>query len=114
MQIIGNKSAHDNFITKEEGLYCIQALNLLSEWLFLEHLKISYPKSLVIDEEIKKELPPTVKTTSESMIGAIVVVLNLLRLVQQHAHTFIKIIIDKIINTLLKVFYPKFNTGLFE
>jgi transposase, IS5 family len=32
------------------------------------------------------------KTTSESMIGAIVVVLNLIRLVQQHALTFMKFI----------------------
>jgi hypothetical protein len=54
------------------------------------------------------------KATSESMIGAIVVVLNLVRLVQQHAYTFIKIIADKIINTLLMMFYPKFNERLFE
>ena len=54
------------------------------------------------------------KATSESMIGAIVVVLNLVRLVQQHVYTFIKIIVDKIINTLLMMFYYKFNLGLFE
>jgi transposase, IS5 family len=36
------------------------------------------------------------KATSESMIGAIVVVLNLIRLVQQHAHTFLENIIFKI------------------
>jgi transposase, IS5 family len=54
------------------------------------------------------------KTTSESMIGAIVVVLNLIRLVQQHVFTFIKIIVDKAINTLLMIFYPKFIVGLFE
>ena len=54
------------------------------------------------------------KATSESMIGAIVVVLNLVRLVQQHVYTFIKIIADKIINTFLMMFYPKFNVGLFE
>jgi transposase, IS5 family len=53
-------------------------------------------------------------TTSESMIGAIVVVLNLVRLVQQHAYTFIKIKIDKIINEILKLFYPKCFIGLFE
>jgi hypothetical protein len=54
------------------------------------------------------------KTTSESMIGAIVVVLNLVRLVQQHVCNFIKIKVDKIINTLLMIFYSKFNVGLFE
>ena len=54
------------------------------------------------------------KTTSESMIGAIVVVLNLIRLVQQHVHTFMKFIVDKITKNLLKVFYPKFNVELFE
>ena len=54
------------------------------------------------------------KATSESMIGAIVVVLNLVRLVQQHVYTFIKIITYKIINTFLIMFYPKFNVGLFE
>ena len=54
------------------------------------------------------------KTTSESMIGAIVVVLNLIRLVQQHVYTFIKIILDKMINTMFKLFYPKFNVVLFE
>lgn len=54
------------------------------------------------------------KATSESMIGAIVVVLNLVRLVQQHAYTFVKIIKDKIINILLMMFYPKLTAGLFE
>lgn len=34
--------------------------------------------------------------TSESMIGAIVVVLNLIRLMQQHVYTFVKYIISKI------------------
>ena len=54
------------------------------------------------------------KTTSESMIGAIVVVLNLVRLVQQHVCNFIKVIADKIINTILMIFYSKFNVGLIE
>jgi len=48
------------------------------------------------------------------MIGAIVVILNLVRLVQQHIYTFIKIIADKIIYIFLMMFYPKFNVGLFE
>ena len=54
------------------------------------------------------------KTTSESMIGAIVVVLNLVRLVQRHAYIFIKIVTDKIINALMNLCYPKFMIGLFE
>jgi hypothetical protein len=40
------------------------------------------------------------KTTSESMIGAIVVVLNLVRLVQQHVITFIDFIIFKLIKNI--------------
>ena len=54
------------------------------------------------------------KTTSESMIGAIVVVLNLVRLLQQHVYTFIKIIADKMLHTFLMIFYSKFNVELFE
>jgi IS5 family transposase len=54
------------------------------------------------------------KTTSESMIGAIVVVLNLVRLVQRHAYIFIKIVTDKTINALMNLCYPKFMIGLFE
>ena len=54
------------------------------------------------------------KTTCELMIGAIVVVLNLVRLVQLHVYTFIKVIADKIINTILMIFYSKFNVGLVE
>ena len=50
LQIIGNKSAHDNFITKEEATYSLQALNLLTDWLFKEYLKIAVPNSLQIDK----------------------------------------------------------------
>jgi transposase, IS5 family len=53
-------------------------------------------------------------TTSESMIGAIFVVLNLVRLVQQHVYTFIKIVTDKIINTIMNLVYLKFKVELFE
>jgi hypothetical protein len=42
------------------------------------------------------------QATSESMIGAIVVVLNLIRLVQQHVHYFVKLIYF-----LLREFYQK-------
>jgi len=54
------------------------------------------------------------KTTSESMIGTIVVVLNLIRLVQQHASTFVKLFFNNIINALINLFYPKFKVRLFE
>ena len=40
------------------------------------------------------------KTTSESMIGAIVVVLNLIRLVKQHVPTFLATYFNKLINYL--------------
>lgn len=40
------------------------------------------------------------KTTSESMIGAIVVVLNLIRLVQQHALTFLETYFNKLLSYL--------------
>lgn len=49
------------------------------------------------------------KTTSESMIGAIVVVLNLVRLVQQHVYTFIEIMLTKIFNEILKLLNPIFE-----
>ena len=54
------------------------------------------------------------KTTSESMIGAIVVVLNLIRLLQQHAYTLTENIFNKIKMTFLNLFYPKVFVGLFE
>ena len=47
------------------------------------------------------------KTTSESMIGAIVVVLNLIRLMQQHVFTFIKNTLNEFKIILLSIFYPK-------
>ncbi len=46
LQIIGNKAAHDNTIGKDETSYAIHALNLFTEYLFKEHLKISIPKTL--------------------------------------------------------------------
>ena len=54
------------------------------------------------------------KTTSESMIGAIVVVLNLVRLVQQHVQTLIKSIIDRFQLALINLFYAKGLGVLFE
>jgi hypothetical protein len=44
------------------------------------------------------------KTTSESMIGAIVVVLNLIRLVQQHVHTFMEFIIYRLLKICSETF----------
>lgn len=58
LQIIGNKASHDNEISKEEGLYALNALNLLAEWLFKEHLKISYPKALQIQDSEKPTEAP--------------------------------------------------------
>lgn len=47
------------------------------------------------------------QTTSESMIGAIVVVLNLIRLVQQHVLTFIKFSIEYHDALIFRMFYKK-------
>lgn len=65
LQIIGNKAAHDNPISKEETIYAINALNLFNEYLFKEYLRIAPPASLdftiqgqkerIIEKEIIKE-----------------------------------------------------------
>jgi len=52
------------------------------------------------------------KATSESMIGAIVVVLNLIRLVQQHVHTFLRTIWNTT-SQLLQFFFGQKNTCTF-
>ncbi len=54
------------------------------------------------------------KVTSESMIGAIVVVLNLIRLVQQHAHTFIKLGIYKLTTAFFNFLWRRNIVRLFE
>lgn len=54
------------------------------------------------------------QTTSESMIGAIVVVLNLIRLVQQHVLTFMKSIIYKLEKCIRLLFLMGSRTLLFE
>src|ERR1035437_1683225 len=54
------------------------------------------------------------KTTSESMIGAIVVVLNLIRLVQQHVLTFLEFIIYYLRVVILNFFMKPKETPLFE
>jgi IS5 family transposase len=52
------------------------------------------------------------KTTSESMIGAIIVVINLVRLVQQHVLIFIENIICKIQNWFHKIFFQNETRNL--
>jgi tetratricopeptide (TPR) repeat protein len=55
LQLIGNKAAHDNFISKDEAAHCLNALNLLTDYLFTENLKIHPPSALKFDFETKKE-----------------------------------------------------------
>lgn len=52
--------------------------------------------------------------TSESMIGAIVVVLNLIRLVQQHVQNFAQFIIGSIHAFMSRLFYMTKSVLLFE
>jgi len=54
------------------------------------------------------------KATSESMIGVTVVVLNLIRLVQQHVRTFVAKFLDKIVTKISTTFYCRFVVGLFQ
>jgi hypothetical protein len=54
------------------------------------------------------------QTTSESMIGAIVVVLNLIRLVQQHVLTFVKFITECLQTLIFRIRYAKKYAPLFE
>lgn len=63
LQIIGNKSAHDNEISKEEANYSLHALNLLTDWLFIEYLKSSVPQTLLNDESYTKPViePPVIE-----------------------------------------------------
>ena len=54
------------------------------------------------------------RTTSESMIGAIVVVLNLIRLVQQHVLNFVKSIVHRLEQLIFKLLYEAKRGLLFE
>lgn len=54
------------------------------------------------------------QTTSESMIGAIVVVLNLIRLVQQHVLTFVKSIIEGLDTLIFRLIFVTKYRLLFE
>ena len=53
------------------------------------------------------------KTTSESMIGAIVVVLNLIRLAQQRVLTFVKLFIEYLDIFIFRLNYLKKTLGTF-
>jgi len=48
------------------------------------------------------------------MIGAVIVVLNLVRLAQQHAFAFFNFWINKISSTVFRFFYKNDWVGLFE
>ncbi|WP_276977866.1 tetratricopeptide repeat protein [Flavobacterium filum] len=56
LQIIGNKAAHDNSVTKAEAGYTLNALSLLTDYLFDEHLKIRKPSILNLNFESVKEV----------------------------------------------------------
>jgi hypothetical protein len=53
------------------------------------------------------------QTTSESIIGAIVVVLNLIRLVQQHGLILIKLAIYRLITPLVNCFIKPIGRATF-
>ncbi len=46
IQIIGNRAAHDNPVTKEEAVHCVIALSFLTEYLFKENLKTAIPSAI--------------------------------------------------------------------
>jgi hypothetical protein len=54
LQITGNKAAHDNVISREESAYALNALNLLTNYLFKENLKIPIPAISDLDEDLEK------------------------------------------------------------
>lgn len=72
--------------------------------------KFGQAKRFYIHDAIKARL----QKTSESMIGAVIVVLNLIRLVQQYAKFFFNSWINKIAFFLFRRFYIIDRTGLFE
>ncbi len=61
LQIIGNKAAHDNTISKEEGSYTLNGLHLLTSYLFDDHLKIKWPSDLNFDVSEKENEPRIIK-----------------------------------------------------
>lgn len=72
--------------------------------------KFGQAKRFYINDAITAKL----QQTSESMIGAVVVVLNLIRLVQQHVFTFFNFWINKVDCFLFQKFYKIDWSGLFE
>lgn len=72
--------------------------------------KFGQAKRFYINDAIRARL----RKTSESMIGAVIVVLNLIRLVQQYAKAFLNFWIDKIAYYVFRKFYIIDRSGLFE
>ena len=72
--------------------------------------KFGQAKRFYINDAITARL----RQTSESMIGAVVVVLNLIRLVQQHVFAFFDSWFNKIVWSILRRFYKINLVGLFE
>ncbi len=70
LQIIGNKSAHDAIVSKDEATYSLNALHLLTDWLFNVLLNIKIPKELDFDE-IKPTL--LVKPSEPTIVEKIIV-----------------------------------------
>ena len=72
--------------------------------------KFGQAKRFYFNDAIRARL----RLTSESMIGAVIVVLNLVRLAQQHAFAFFNFWINKISSTVFRFFYKNGWVGLFE
>jgi len=72
--------------------------------------KFGQAKRFYFNDAIRARL----RLTSESMIGAVIVVLNLVRLAQQHAFAFFNFWINKISSTVFRFFYKNDWVGLFE
>ena len=72
--------------------------------------KFGQAKRFYFNDAIRARL----NRTSESMIGAVIVVLNLVRLAQQHALSFFTSWINKISSTIFRFFYKNDWTELFE
>ncbi len=59
LQITGNQAAHDNQLSKEETSYALNALQMLTDMLFTDHLKIKIPSAINFKE------PEEIKVTPE-------------------------------------------------
>jgi hypothetical protein len=72
--------------------------------------KFGQAKRFYINDAITARL----RETSESMIGAVVVVLNLIRLVQQRTLAFCNFLCNMFLDVILQSFYKFGSIGLFE